>query len=232
MVGPDSSYSPWVWGKAFCSDMVWSKGPFLSYSKRTWRSLKTKSFQDVPSSLWRSTSAGRCWEKTKWNHQSTHCTFAQEEPPLWSSWWKVPRQSTPWSCALRFQWTLWYHRTRLRWHRDPFEYPRHTWLVDPLLSVWNCGNWCGKWVDPMNHLIPAKSKNINVWLNTTKRLHNQLEGGVMNATGLLAHEAWLEKDFWAAETFRSHGDDVAIRQLVSLLLVTVWCVDWCQTQGS
>mmetsp|Transcript_22655 Transcript_22655/g.49540 ORF Transcript_22655/g.49540 Transcript_22655/m.49540 type:complete len:290 (-) Transcript_22655:52-921(-) len=42
----------------------------------------------------------------------------------------------------------------------------------------------------------------------------------MNAAGLLAHEAWLEQDFWAAETLRSNGDDVAIRQFVSLLLVT------------
>ena len=42
----------------------------------------------------------------------------------------------------------------------------------------------------------------------------------MNATGFLAHEAGLEQDFWAAETLRSNGDDVAIRQFVSLLLVT------------
>ena len=61
---------------------------------------------------------------------------------------------------------------------------------------------------------------LSVWLNTTKELHDRLEGGVVNATGLLAHEAWLEQDFWAAETLRSNGDDVAIRQFVSLLLVT------------
>ena len=42
----------------------------------------------------------------------------------------------------------------------------------------------------------------------------------MNAAGFLAHKAGLEQDFWAAETLRSNGDDVAIRQFVSLLLVT------------
>ena len=41
------------------------------------------------------------------------------------------------------------------------------------------------------------------------------------ATGILTHKAWLEQDFWAAETLRSNGDDVAIRQFVNLLLVTV-----------
>ena len=51
-------------------------------------------------------------------------------------------------------------------------------------------------------------------------LHDGLEGGVMNAAGLLAHKAGLEQDFWAAETLRSHCDDVAIRQFVGLLLVT------------
>mmetsp|Transcript_2376 Transcript_2376/g.2943 ORF Transcript_2376/g.2943 Transcript_2376/m.2943 type:complete len:289 (-) Transcript_2376:36-902(-) len=42
----------------------------------------------------------------------------------------------------------------------------------------------------------------------------------MNATCLLADEAGLEQDFWAPETLRSHGDDVSVRQLVCLLLVT------------
>ena len=63
-------------------------------------------------------------------------------------------------------------------------------------------------------------KSQRMPLNTTKELHNRLEGGVMNPTGFLAHKAWLEQDFWAAETFRSNGDDVAIRQFVSFLLVT------------
>ena len=42
----------------------------------------------------------------------------------------------------------------------------------------------------------------------------------MNAAGLLTHEAWLEQNFRATETLRSHCDDVAIRQFVGLLFVT------------
>ena len=41
----------------------------------------------------------------------------------------------------------------------------------------------------------------------------------MNSAGLLTHKAWLEQDFGTAEALRSHGDDVTIRELVSLLLV-------------
>ena len=50
-------------------------------------------------------------------------------------------------------------------------------------------------------------------------LHDGLEGGVVDAAGLLAHEAGLEKDFGAAEALGTDGDDVAVWQLIRLLLV-------------
>ena len=50
-------------------------------------------------------------------------------------------------------------------------------------------------------------------------LHDGLEGGVVDAAGLLAHEAGLEKDLRAAEALGTHGDDVAVWQLIRLLLV-------------
>eukprot|EP00438_Fugacium_kawagutii_P003666 Skav224236 [mRNA] locus=scaffold939:1275891:1276804:- [translate_table: standard] len=64
---------------------------------------------------------------------------------------------------------------------------------------------------PWNMVVPPDS--------TTLALHDGLEGSVMNATGLLAHKAWLEQDFGTAETLGSHGDDVSVGQLISLLLV-------------
>ena len=44
----------------------------------------------------------------------------------------------------------------------------------------------------------------------------------MNAAGLFTHKARLEENLWAAESLGSHGDDVAIRQLVGLLFVAAF----------
>mmetsp|Transcript_41744 Transcript_41744/g.75496 ORF Transcript_41744/g.75496 Transcript_41744/m.75496 type:complete len:285 (+) Transcript_41744:610-1464(+) len=41
----------------------------------------------------------------------------------------------------------------------------------------------------------------------------------MDAAGLLAYKAWLEEHLWAAEALAAHSDDVAVWQLVGLLLV-------------
>merc|ERR1711904_611026 len=50
-------------------------------------------------------------------------------------------------------------------------------------------------------------------------LHDGLEGGVVDATGLLTDEAWLEQDLRASEALTSDGDDVSIWKLIGLLLV-------------
>ena len=60
---------------------------------------------------------------------------------------------------------------------------------------------------------------VQVLADNDIALHDGLEGGVMDAAGLLAYEAWLEQHPRASETLVSHGDDVAIWQLIGLLLV-------------
>ena len=50
-------------------------------------------------------------------------------------------------------------------------------------------------------------------------LHDGLEGGVVDAAGLLAHEAGLEKDLRAAEALSTNSDDVAVWQFIRLLLI-------------
>mmetsp|Transcript_62306 Transcript_62306/g.109769 ORF Transcript_62306/g.109769 Transcript_62306/m.109769 type:complete len:430 (-) Transcript_62306:38-1327(-) len=50
-------------------------------------------------------------------------------------------------------------------------------------------------------------------------LHDGLEGRVVDAAGLLADEARVEEHLGAAEALAANGDDVAVRQLVGLLLV-------------
>ena len=41
----------------------------------------------------------------------------------------------------------------------------------------------------------------------------------MDSAGHLTDGAWLEENFWAAETFGADSDDVAVRKLVGFLLV-------------
>merc|ERR1711966_308988 len=55
--------------------------------------------------------------------------------------------------------------------------------------------------------------------NVDVAFHDRLEGGVMDTAGFFADEAGLEKHFWAAETFASNSNDIAIWKLVSLFLV-------------
>merc|ERR1719262_1032416 len=49
--------------------------------------------------------------------------------------------------------------------------------------------------------------------------HDGLEGGVVDPTCLLSDEARLEQNLWAAETLIANRDDVAVRELIGLLLV-------------
>mmetsp|Transcript_88677 Transcript_88677/g.197125 ORF Transcript_88677/g.197125 Transcript_88677/m.197125 type:complete len:318 (-) Transcript_88677:278-1231(-) len=60
---------------------------------------------------------------------------------------------------------------------------------------------------------------IQVLADVDIALHDGLEGGVVDAAGLLADEARLEQHFRAAEALAAHGDDVAVGELVGLLLV-------------
>merc|ERR1719296_94590 len=60
---------------------------------------------------------------------------------------------------------------------------------------------------------------IEVLTDVDIALHDALESGVMDTAGLLADEAWLEEHLWATEALAAHRDDVAVGQLVSLLLV-------------
>merc|ERR1711904_160567 len=60
---------------------------------------------------------------------------------------------------------------------------------------------------------------IKVFANIHIALHDGLECGVMDTTGLFPNEAWLEENFRAAEALIANCDDVAIWKFVGLLLV-------------
>jgi len=71
------------------------------------------------------------------------------------------------------------------------------------------------------HRRAARQHNvgIKVFSDINVAFHDRLEGGVMYATGFLSDEAWLEEHLRASEALAADGDDVAIWQLVCLLLV-------------
>mmetsp|Transcript_43516 Transcript_43516/g.110202 ORF Transcript_43516/g.110202 Transcript_43516/m.110202 type:complete len:416 (-) Transcript_43516:4-1251(-) len=60
---------------------------------------------------------------------------------------------------------------------------------------------------------------VEVLADVDITLHDGLEGRVVDAAGLLADEARVEEHLGAAEALAANGDDVAVRQLVGLLLV-------------
>jgi len=64
----------------------------------------------------------------------------------------------------------------------------------------------------------ASGKNnvcIEVLANIHITFHDRLECSVMNPTGFLTDEAWLEQNFRAAEAFIANSDDVAIWKFTS-----------------
>merc|ERR1719271_985271 len=60
---------------------------------------------------------------------------------------------------------------------------------------------------------------VEVFTDIHITLHDRLECGVMDTTGLLPNEAWLEENFRAAEALVTNSDDVTVWKLVGLLLV-------------
>merc|ERR1712013_273718 len=90
------------------------------------------------------------------------------------------------------------------------------------------GGWCQS-SELLGHALTNACKHggsarqhhiaVEILTDVNVALHDGLEGGVMNAAGLLAHEAGLEEHLRAAEALASDGDDVAIWQLIGLLLI-------------
>merc|ERR1712190_385919 len=77
---------------------------------------------------------------------------------------------------------------------------------------------------PANMVVPPEDHvGVQVLTDVHITFHNALECRVMDAACLLANEAGLEEDFGAAEALAADGNDVAIWQLVSLLLVRALC---------
>merc|ERR1719352_1713186 len=75
--------------------------------------------------------------------------------------------------------------------------------------------------DTCKHCGSTRQHNVAVEVLADVHIafHDGLEGSVMNAAGLLADEAWLEKHLRAAEALASHCDNIPIWQLIGLLLV-------------
>merc|ERR1712196_596256 len=103
-----------------------------------------------------------------------------------------------------------------------------------VLALWwghhldlHCGRCqCGKLLchaltNACKHSGSTRQHHIAVEILTDVHiaLHDGLEGGVMDSTGLLANEAWLEEHLRATEALTANCDDVAIWKLVGLLFV-------------
>merc|ERR1719231_1056226 len=90
------------------------------------------------------------------------------------------------------------------------------------------GGWCER-SELLGHALTNASKHggasrqddvaVEILANVNVTLHDGLESGVVDTTGLLPNEAWLEEHLRATEALTANGDDVAIRKLVCLLLV-------------
>merc|ERR1740130_1181524 len=64
---------------------------------------------------------------------------------------------------------------------------------------------------------------VEIFADVNVTLHDGLEGGIVDAAGLLSNEAGLEEHLRATETLTPNGDDIAIWQLIRLLLVRTLC---------
>merc|ERR1719274_201168 len=60
---------------------------------------------------------------------------------------------------------------------------------------------------------------VQVLADVDVTLHDGLEGCVVDPAGLLSNETWLEQNLWATEALIPNSNDVAIGELVGLLLV-------------
>jgi actin-related protein len=49
----------------------------------------------------------------------------------------------------------------------------------------------------------------------------------VDPTGLLAYETWLEKYFWATETFTANGDDITVWKFISFFFVGTFIRCFC-----
>merc|ERR1711879_774872 len=75
--------------------------------------------------------------------------------------------------------------------------------------------------NPTKHRRAARQDHIRVQVlaDVDIALHDGLEGSVMDAASLLTDEARLVQHLRATEPLTAHSNDVAIRELVSLLLI-------------
>merc|ERR1719428_427851 len=73
----------------------------------------------------------------------------------------------------------------------------------------------------LEHRSTSRKDNvcIEVFADIHITLHDRLECGVMDTTGLLPDKAWLEQNFRAAEALVANSDDITIWKLIGLLLV-------------
>ena len=73
--------------------------------------------------------------------------------------------------------------------------------------------------DVAEHGSTTGKNNVGVKIltNINITLHDGLEQSVVDTTGLLTNERWLEENFWAAETFVTNGNDVTVGKFVRLL---------------
>merc|ERR1719373_49373 len=85
----------------------------------------------------------------------------------------------------------------------------------------SCELLCHALADAREHGGASRQHDVRVQVlaDVHIALHDALESGVVHATGLLADEARLEQHLRAAEALAADGDDVAVWQLVRLLLV-------------
>ena len=87
------------------------------------------------------------------------------------------------------------------------------------------GGWCqssdllGQTVgDTAEHSSTTRKNNVCVQVFTDINItfHDGLEHSVMDTFGFFSDQCWLEKNFWAAETLVSDGDDITVWQFVAL----------------
>merc|ERR1719379_957447 len=80
---------------------------------------------------------------------------------------------------------------------------------------------CHALTNALEHSGTSRKNDIGIQVlaDVHITLHDGLECSVVDTTGLLSNEAWLEQHLWAAEALVADSNDVSIRQLIGLLLV-------------
>ena len=135
------------------------------------------------------TFVGRWRAMPRWILQSRRSICVPVGRWFWFSLWMEPRRWFPFAFGPQFRGTLWCRQRGQCWRTSPYGYQCR-------ISWWSCRKSHGC------RQIPCPRRMAKSVIESMMKYINGIN---------------LEEGLWATEAFIAHGDDLTIRQLITLL---------------